>query len=147
MKALEMTSTKEQISQLEQVLHTLPQAEIKIIHHFSKGLYAREIFIPKGTLLVGKIHKHECLSIMSSGEKTVLTDDGYVRVKAPFTTVSKPGMKRVGYAHEDTVWTTIHATDETDLEKLEIELIAKSYDDIQLSAAEILDLKERLCLS
>jgi hypothetical protein len=25
----------------------------------------------------------------------------------------------VAYAHEDTVWTTVHATDETDVEKIE----------------------------
>jgi hypothetical protein len=43
---------------------------------------------------------------------------------------SKPGIKRVGYAHEDTVWITVHPTDETDLDKLEENLIAKSFDEV-----------------
>jgi hypothetical protein len=44
--------------------------------------------------------------------------------------VSRPGTKRVGYAHEDTIWTTIHATEETDMEKVEKELIAADYEEI-----------------
>lgn len=95
-------------------------------HHFSQGVYAREMFIPKGTVLTGKIHKYEQLNIMSQGELSVLTEDGIKRVKAPFTIVSPPGTKRVAYAHEDTIWTTIHGTDETDLEKLEAHFVAQS---------------------
>ena len=56
----------------------------------------------------------------------VWTEDGMREVAAPFTMVSRPGTKRVGYALEDAVWTTVHATTETDLAKLEAELIAPS---------------------
>lgn len=100
------------------------QLELPVKHHFSQGVYARELFIPKGTLLTGKIHKFAQLNIMSQGEMSVLTEDGVKRVKAPFTIVSPPGTKRIAYAHEDTVWTTIHGTDETDLDKIEQTFIA-----------------------
>lgn len=110
----------------ESIRRELPLVELKVTHHFSDGLYARELFIPKGTVLTGKIHKHQNLNIMSSGELSVLTEDGIKRVKAPFTVVSPAGTKRVAYAHEDTVWTTIHATNEIDLEKIESAFVANS---------------------
>lgn len=98
-------------------------------HYFSHGVYAREIFIPKGTVLIGKIHKYTQLNIMSKGELSVLTEEGIKRVKAPFTIVSPPGTKRIAYAHEDTIWTTVHGTDEIDLEKIEAHFIAQSEQD------------------
>jgi hypothetical protein len=133
-------SAREQILALEDRLRELPQLDIKTTHRFSKGLYAREIFIPKGTVLVGKVHRFENLNIISQGDITVLTEDGALRIKAPFTVVSPPLTKRVGYAHEDTVWTTVHATDETDPEKLEDELICPTFPDM-LSDDEVLALK------
>lgn len=122
-------SVRAKIDKLEKaMLESGGKVEIRTTHYFANGVYAREIFIPKGTLLTGKIHKTEHLNIVSSGEISVLTEHGPQRVKAPFTIVSKPGTKRVGYAHEDTVWTTIHGTTETDLEKLEADLIADSHE-------------------
>lgn len=108
------------------------QIELKTTHYFAKGMYAREIFIPKGTCLTGKIHKTEHISIISKGDITVWTDEGMKRVQAPYTIVAKPGMKRVGFAHEDTVWTTFHPNqdNETDLVKLEEVLIAKTFAEV-----------------
>ena len=118
---------RELIAMLESEISVGPEVDIGVSHRFSKGVYAREIFIPKGTFLVGKIHRYENLNILSKGELTVLSIEGCARLKAPFTVVSPPGVKRVAYAHEDSVWTTIHGTDETDLAKIEEEFIVKSY--------------------
>lgn len=117
--------TREKIMELESAMRQYDQLEIPVTHHFSEGLYAREILIPAGTILTGKVHKTEHLNIVSKGDITVWTEDGMKRVQAPFTMVSRPGTKRVGYAHEDTVWTTIHATNERDLVALEEQLIEK----------------------
>lgn len=111
------------IMRLESEMARLPQLHIEPVHHFSDGIYAREITIPKGAVLTGKMHATDHLNIISKGDITVLTENGMQRIKAPATILAKAGMKRVGYAHEDTVWTTIHGTHETDLEKLEAELI------------------------
>lgn len=110
----------------------LPPVEIPVKNYFSKGVYAREIFIPKGTVITGKIHKFTNLNIMSQGEMSVLTEDGIKRVKAPFTIVSPPGTRRVAYAHEDTIWTTIHGTEKTDVDEIEAEFVAQSPKDYQL---------------
>ncbi len=138
---------REKINHLESEMMKAPQLEIKTTHYFSNGIYAREIFIPKGTLLTGKIHKTEHMNICSQGDISVLTEDGIKRIKAPFTMSCRPGTKRVGYAHEDTVWTTIHGTHETDLKMLENELIATNHDQVELlSEKEIQQLKEYLWL-
>lgn len=115
---------------LEAEMKKLPQVEIKTTHHFAHGIYAREIFVPAGVLLTGKIHKTDHLNILSQGEMTVLTDGGMKRLKAPCAFVATAGTKRAGYAHEDCVWTTIHASNETDLDKLEAELIAPTFEEL-----------------
>ena len=130
---------RERIDKLEAEMFKQEQVAIATTHHFAKGIYAREILIKAGTLLTGKIHKTEHLNIVSKGSITVWTEDGMKRVDAPFTMVSRPGTKRVGYAHEDTVWTTIHATDETDLEKLEAELIAADFDALPDDVVRLLE--------
>lgn len=117
-----------QVFKLEDAIREcLPAVECPVKHYFSKGVYARELFIPKGTVLTGEIHKHENLNIMSKGDLSVLTEDGVIRVQAPFTIVSPPGTKRAAYAHEDTIWTTIHGTDSKDVDEIKQEFIASSY--------------------
>jgi quercetin dioxygenase-like cupin family protein len=133
--------------QLESLEHAIKRdlapVECPVKHHFSKGVYARELFIPAGTVLTGEIHKHENLNIMSQGDMSVRMDDGsVVRVHAPFTIVSPPGTKRAAYAHTDCVWTTIHGTDERDVDKIKQEFIATSYEQY-LSHCEQLKLGDK----
>lgn len=99
-------------------------------HTFVDGAYVREITMPKGTLIVSKIHKVCHPYFVLRGDVSVLTDNGIVRIKAPFSGVTQPGTKRVLYMHEETVWTTVHVTKETDLKKIESEIIAKTFDDL-----------------
>lgn len=110
--------------------HNGEAIEIPVEHHFSKDVYAREITVPAGSLIVGKIHKHTNLNILSQGEMSIISIEGVKRVKAPYTVVSPPGVKRLAYAHTDVVWTTIHGTDETDVDKIEEQFIAKTYEEV-----------------
>lgn len=112
----------EYVNRLEMEIRKLPQAPLPVWHHFAPGLYARQMFIQKDTILTGAVHKTEHLCIVS-GVIDVTTETGVVRIadmQHIFT--SKPGAKRAGVALEDTWFTTVHATDERDLEKLVIEL-------------------------
>lgn len=85
------------------------KAELPLTHFHAPGLYARELVLPKGTFAIGEIQKYPHVSVISKGEISMLNEDGGVtRVKAPCTIVSKPGVRKVGFAHEDTVWTTVH---------------------------------------
>lgn len=117
--------TRAEIERLEASMLNMPQLKIEPRHYFADGLYAREILIPKGALVTGKVHRGEHLNIVSQGRIIVWTEDGMKEVSAPFAMVSRPGTKRVGLALEDTVWTTIHANaaNEHELEKLEAVLV------------------------
>jgi len=117
MELISQDQLRGKVHRLENIMLQLPQVEMKVVHHFSAGVYARELHIPKGVVLTGAIHKYENLNIMSKGDLTVMTENGPVRVQAPFTLVSPAGTKRVAYAHEDTIWTTIFGTDLKDPEE------------------------------
>lgn len=132
---------RRKVLDMEEFMLTQRQVEIPVRHHFCNGIYAREITAPAGIVMTGMVHKTEHLNIMSKGEVSVLTEDGIKRFKAPCTFVSKPGTKRIGYVHEEMVWTTVHATTETDLKKLEAELATRSFDEPDLSRL-LLEVKE-----
>ncbi len=123
---------REKISALEAEMLKGPTIEILARHYFSNGVYAREIFIPKGSLVIGKIHKFQNLNIMSQGRGVVLSIDGSKEISAPYTVVSSAGVKRAYFAHEDTTWTTILGTHEIDVDIIEQAFIAKTYDEVEM---------------
>ena len=92
-------------------------------NHFAPGVYARELFIPKGQIIVGAVHKTEHLNIVASGKVSVATRDGILYIEAPCVLKSEVGIQKVAIAHENTVWITIHPTEETDVDKLVSELV------------------------
>ena len=113
------TEIRQKVFAMENLMRQYPQIELKVIHHFSKGVYARELHIPAGVILTGEIHKFENLNILSKGRIEVLTEKGMQEVEAPFTVVSPAGTKRIARAITDCVWTTVHGTDENDLNIIE----------------------------
>jgi len=119
-------STRDKVFAAEAFLKQQPQVALKVVHYFSKGVYARELHIPAGIILTGEIHKFKNLNILSKGCMQVLTEDGIKEVEAPFTIVSSEGTKRIAYTITDCIWTTIHGTDETDIDTIEKTFIAKS---------------------
>lgn len=97
--------------------------------------YAREIFLPAGHIVIGKIHRHAHLNFIMKGKVSVNTEFGKKHLEAPCIFISEPGLKRAVYAEEDTVWVTVHLTEhhgEENLGKMEDEVIAKTYEEIGL---------------
>lgn len=119
----ELTYKREDIERLQGVMSRMPQIELETRHYFSQGLYCREILIPKDCTLVGKVHKHEHLCMLTKGFMTIISGDGRQTLQAPCVFVSRPGVKRAGYAHEDSVFVTVHNTDIKDLAQIEAELV------------------------
>lgn len=116
----------------------LSEVECPLTHYHAPGLYVREIFIPAGTAVVGKIHKHAHFNDISKGRVRVSTEFGFDILEAPCRFVSLAGTKRAVFAETDTVWTTYHPTLETDVEKIESEIIAPDYESLNaLSYSEI----------
>ncbi len=99
-----------------------------LVHTFGDGLYIREITMPKGMILTSKIHKTRHPYFVIKGDVSVLTEGGVVRIKAPYWGMTEPGTKRILNIHEETVWITVHATEKTDLEEIEEELIAENFE-------------------
>lgn len=121
---------RDKLNRLEAALLSRPETHLPedVHHHFAPGVYMRELRIPKGAILTGKIHRTAHLNILAKGEISVMTEHGIKRLVAPCVIESSPGIKRAGYAHEDTVWICVHPTTETDLAKLEAQLIAPSFE-------------------
>ena len=124
--ALLLPPMRSKVNEIEAMMLRMPQLDMPVTHYFSLGLYARELTIPAGTLLTGKIHKYQQLNIMTQGDLSVMTEEGIKRVGAGFVIVSPPGTKRIAYAHADTKWITVHATDKLDVAEIEQEFIAQS---------------------
>jgi quercetin dioxygenase-like cupin family protein len=88
------------------------------------------MFLPAGHTIVGKIHKHAHLNIVSKGSVILSTEEGSKELNAPCVFTSYAGTKRAVYIKEDAIWITIHVTDKTDLKEIEAELIAASFGDL-----------------
>jgi len=108
---------------LQEAMRSLPQIKEELFHHFCHGVYARQMNIPAGTVIVGKKHKRNCINFIMAGEVEVVSAEGKTRIKAPEIFVSPAGTKRAMVALSDLTWVTVHASQETDLDKLEDELI------------------------
>lgn len=137
--AVPVENIREKVAIMEAEMLHMPQVVMTPVHHFAEGLYARELLIPAGTVIVGKVHLAEHLNFLMKGDITVWTDDGMKRLQAPCILKSRPGVKRVGLTHEDTIWVTVHATDEIegcDVVALENKLTVPTMADYDMLVAE-----------
>ena len=123
-------AVRDQILALEAHMKTLPQVQIPVKHYFAQGVYAREIFIPKGVILTGLIHRQSQINFCLKGDISVATEQGYRRVLGGETIVSPAGIKRAAYAHEDTTWTTVLGTTLTDPQDIEAALTTPLYEEL-----------------
>jgi len=111
---------------LEAVMLQCEQAEVPIEHVFAEGLYMRQGKILKGTFLIGHRHKTEHLNILFSGRVTVITDGVVSEATGPCVFKSPPGVRKLIYAHEDSIMANVHATTVTTPEEVEDALVIKS---------------------
>lgn len=125
---------RDKISRLQDIASKMPVAQYVETHRFASGVYAREVFLPKGTMLIGQIHKTEHISMLMLGT-ILLADPGLTEpkiVKAPMTIITPPGMKRIGLALEDVLWTTVHAVqapEDMDLTEIENKLVVNTWEE------------------
>ncbi len=117
------------------------QQAFPVKHHIKDGLYTREIFMPKGSLVVSFIHKQNHPSFFMEGEMSVLLDTGeVVRLKAPMVVQTDIGTQRVAYMHEDVVWVCVYKTDKETIEEAEKEVYTLDY----MELPEAVVLKQKL---
>lgn len=111
---------RERVDQLEQAINHAPPVDCPVRHYFAPGLYAREMSIAAGTVVVGAQHTSENLIVVSMGRLKIVTEDGTKEVQAGDTLTCKAGMKNAVVALEDSRWTNFfpNPDNETDTEKL-----------------------------
>ena len=97
--------------------------DLGIIHNFSDGLYAKQMHVPKGYTVGTHAHKYSHLSVLAKGTVIVRTDFSEKVVEAPACLEIEKGIHHSIEALEDAVWFCIHATDETDVDKVDQVLI------------------------
>jgi hypothetical protein len=115
---------QDRVSEVGRHLSKLKQTQCPVVHRFAPGVYLREIHMPADTIVIGKVHKTEHFNVLIKGACLIVHDDGSrEELRAPMTFVSKAGVQKVLYITEDMIWQTIHVTPETDMAKLESEIV------------------------
>lgn len=99
------------------------QIAIEPTHYFAHGLYGREVTLPAGSTAVGHAHAQEHICIISKGWVRVVSEDGVREFAAPATLIIPAGRKNCVHALEETVWTTVHASEAHSPEEAEAALI------------------------
>ena len=89
-------------------------------HSFGDGVYIREMGMKKGQLGFSAIHKHSYGFFLLSGILASSKEEGVEEFVAPCYVISPRGSKRIVYAVEDCIITTVHAnpTNTQDLEEI-----------------------------
>jgi hypothetical protein len=114
----------------------------KLTHYFTEidndyncCLYGREMFMPKGTLVVGKIHKRQGLNFLMQGKVYVATEFGKQWYTAPCIIKGEANVKRVVFAVEDSIFVNVHLTGytgEENLDKVEEDIVTSDYSEVGL---------------
>lgn len=122
---LDNLPTREQIQKLQETMLPMQTEQPEPRHFFAPGMYMRELIVPAGMLMVGKIHKHAHFLMVLKGKAEVISEFGRQMVEAGHLSVSPAGVKRVVLALEDTQFVTVHVNknDSQDLEIIESEHI------------------------
>ena len=101
----------------------LIEFDLGVVHHFSSGLYAKQMLLPAKHFVVSHAHTYDHLSILAKGDVTVEVEGVRTEYKAPACINISAGLHHTITAHKDSVWFCVHATDETDVTKIDNVLI------------------------
>lgn len=110
---------------LQAALAVVPQIVAPVEHYFSPGQYTRKCTIPGGSVVVGKMHRHQHPTFLLSGTCRINTDRGMETITGPHIWISQPGAKRALVTLTDCVFATVHLnpTDTQDLAEIEADVI------------------------
>ncbi len=102
---LMMQSFKENIGGLASYLKSLDNDNTSIVEYFASNTYVREMVIPEGTCVIGRVHLHDCINILLEGEILIADNEGNQKhMKAPQIFIAKAGHQKAGFALKETRW-------------------------------------------
>ena len=117
----------------------MPQIDLPTQYFYLPGVCVGVMYIPAGTLLTGKIHKHAHIAILAKGTLRLADGDNSVIVEAGYVAYGEPGIKRLGYAETDCVFVNVLSTDAVGKEELERELVVDTFDQFEESQRNLLE--------
>jgi quercetin dioxygenase-like cupin family protein len=111
---------QDKIQEIKRLSADLPMVVMPTQHFLVDGMYARQIMIPAGTAFVGRRHKkfHYFL-VLRGGAWVTGEDDKPHNLQPGMLLMCAPGSQRVGVTYADTIFVTVHRTDETMLKNIE----------------------------
>lgn len=95
------------------------------VHHFSDGIYAKQVFVPANHVVGSHKHKYSHLSVLAKGEVLVEVDGKQTHFIAPACIEISANKEHRVFAITDAVWFCIHATSETDASNIDAVLVDK----------------------
>ena len=137
---LTLYNIQKTLSQTAQSLATQPQVEIPLKETWDKETktYTREIFVPKGSMIIGFKHRTACVNIVTKGH--FLIREGLQgepkEIKVPnnetYTFITPKDTQKVGYAIEDTIFINVFTDVPTDTYENLIEALIYPIEGINL---------------
>ena len=103
--------------------NTLSTDLLHELFEYKDGTLIRKIRIPKGYTAMSHQHHYSHLSLLAKGSVLVTTDNDSNKYVAPACIEIKAGVNHAILALEDCVWYCIHATNETNADKIDKILI------------------------
>jgi quercetin dioxygenase-like cupin family protein len=97
--------------------------DLSIVHHFSAGVYAKQMLLPAGHYAETHQHRYDHMSILASGTVSVTLDGVTTHYEGPSVVHIGAGKMHRIEAITDSVWFCVHATEETDPGKVDEVLI------------------------
>tara|TARA_R110002051_G_scaffold119405_1_gene192870 strand:+ start:143 stop:661 length:519 start_codon:yes stop_codon:yes gene_type:complete len=142
---------KDQLNKIDgAVNHTvgMPQEEemkalFPLKQHLEGGLYTRELFMPKDSIIVSLIHKQQHPTFLLKGKVSYITDEGEIKtIEAPHTIFTQIGTQRVIYMHEDSDLCCVYKTEAKTFEEAEADVCTDNYRELP---KELINKNKLLC--
>ena len=146
-KSKKLSITKQELVNIEKSLINIADGEniiaddgnivyhdkFKYKHTFADGIYVRQMTIEQGEIIIGAIHKHLHVWFLLSGNITVLANGELKEYQAPCTVLSEPGVKRIIYGNEESIFTNVHKNPKNiqNIKKLERQIVALNYNEYE----------------
>lgn len=137
MSELALVSAMDMIMAAEKAMLNDPrQIQLEAEHYQIKGVYVRSLFIPAGTLLTGKIHNTEYISILAQGTIKITNGTDSHEITAPKIFVCEAGTKNMGYAVDDVTFINVFRTDKETIEDIEDEVGSDTFEEFTIKLLE-----------
>jgi hypothetical protein len=112
----------------DQIMISPNKIDLPRTDHFAPGLYARELFMPKGSVITSLIHKFDHFTFILYGRALVVSEGQLGQVlEGPCMIKTPAGTKRALYIVEDSLWVAVHSTEKEEIGDLIDELTSQKH--------------------